>query len=162
MLKGNYCGTASKYTTVLEGIQRSVSDYTRIYYSEGCHLYKDRVEPLAQQSDRISEAVSIAERSDIVVLCLGLDSTIEGEQGDTGNSYGAGDKENLKLPGEQKDLLEKVLETNKPVIVVLGSGSALTLSGVEEKCAAIIQAWYPGSHGGEALADLIFGKFPKW
>lgn len=159
MLKGNYCGTASKYTTVLEGIQRSVSDDTRIYYSEGCHLYKDRVEPLAQQSDRISEAVSIAERSDIVVLCLGLDSTIEGEQGDTGNSYGAGDKENLKLPGEQQDLLEKVLETNKPVIVVLGSGSALTLSGVEEKCAAIIQAWYPGSHGGEALADLIFGKY---
>ena len=159
MLKGNYCGTASKYTTVLEGIQRSVSDDTRIYYSEGCHLYKDRVEPLAQQSDRISEAVSIAERSDIVVLCLGLDSTIEGEQGDTGNSYGAGDKENLNLPGEQQNLLEKVLETNKPVIVVLGSGSALTLSGLEEKCAAIIQAWYPGSHGGEALADLIFGKY---
>lgn len=159
MLKGNYCGTASKYTTVLEGIQRSVSDDTRIYYSEGCHLYKDRVEPLAQQSDRISEAVSIAERSDIVVLCLGLDSTIEGEQGDTGNSYGAGDKENLNLPGEQQNLLEKVLETNKPVIVVLGSGSALTLSGLEEKCAAIIQAWYPGSHGGDALADLIFGKY---
>ena len=159
MLKGNYTGTASKYTTILEGIQNSVADNTRVYYAEGCHLYKDRVEELAMAGDRISEAVSVAERSDVVILCLGLDSTIEGEQGDAGNSYGAGDKENLNLPGEQQNLLEKVLGTNKPVIVVLGAGSALTLSGVEEKCAAIIQAWYPGSHGGEALSDLIFGKY---
>ncbi|WP_159149967.1 glycoside hydrolase family 3 C-terminal domain-containing protein, partial [Clostridium neonatale] len=158
MLKGNYSGTASKYTTILEGIHEAVNEDTRVYYSEGCHLYKDRVEGLAQPKDRISEAVSVAERSDVVVVCLGLDSTIEGEQGDAGNSYGAGDKENLNLPGTQQELLEKVLETKKPVIVILGSGSALTLNGLEESCAAIIQAWYPGSHGGTAAADLIFGK----
>ena len=159
MLKGNYSGTASKYTTILEGIHEAVNEDTRVYYSEGCHLYKDRVEGLAQPKDRISEAVSVAERSDVVVVCLGLDSTIEGEQGDAGNSYGAGDKENLNLPGTQQELLEKVLETKKPVIVILGSGSALTLNGLEESCAAIIQAWYPGSHGGTAAADLIFGKY---
>lgn len=158
MLKGNYSGTASKYTTILEGIHEAIDEDTRVYYSEGCHLYKDRVEGLAQANDRISEAISIAERADTVVLCLGLDSTIEGEQGDAGNSYGAGDKENLNLPGTQQLLLEKVLETNKKVIVILGSGSALTLNGLEERCAAIIQAWYPGSNGGTALADLIFGK----
>ena len=158
MLKGNYSGTASKYTTILEGIHEAINEDTRVYYSEGCHLYKDRVEGLAQANDRISEAISIAERADTVVLCLGLDSTIEGEQGDAGNSYGAGDKENLNLPGTQQLLLEKVLETNKKVIVILGSGSALTLNGLEERCAAIIQAWYPGSNGGTALADLIFGK----
>ncbi|AJH02100.1 glycosyl hydrolase [Clostridium beijerinckii] len=158
MLKGNYSGTASKYTTILEGIHYAVSDDVRIYYSEGCHLFKDKVEDLARPDDRLSEAISVAERSDVVVLCLGLDSTIEGEQGDAGNSYGAGDKENLNLPGRQQNLLEKVLEVGKPVIVVLGAGSALTLNGAEEKCAAILNAWYPGSHGGTAVADILFGK----
>ena len=158
MLKGNYSGTASKYTTILEGIHEAVDNETRVYYSEGSHLYKNRVEELAEPNDRIAEAVSVAERSDVVVLCLGLDSTIEGEQGDAGNSYAAGDKGNLNLPESQQELLKNVLDTNKPVIVVLGAGSALTLNGLEEKCAAILQAWYPGSHGGTAVADLIFGK----
>ncbi|NSB12164.1 glycoside hydrolase family 3 C-terminal domain-containing protein [Clostridium beijerinckii] len=158
MLNGNYSGTASKYTTILEGIHDAVGNDVRVYYSEGCHLFKDKVEDLARPDDRLSEAISVAERSDVVVLCLGLDSTIEGEQGDAGNSYGAGDKENLNLPGRQQNLLEKVLDVGKPVIVVLGAGSALTLNGAEEKCAAILNAWYPGSHGGTAVADILFGK----
>lgn len=158
MLKGNYSGTASKYTTMLEGIHNEVGDDVRVYYSEGCHLFKDKVEELARPDDRLSEAISVAERSDVVVLCLGLDSTIEGEQGDAGNSYGAGDKENLNLPGRQQNLLEKVLEVGKPVIVVLGTGSVLTFNGAEERCAAILNAWYPGSHGGTAVADILFGK----
>ncbi|MBE6051397.1 MAG: glycoside hydrolase family 3 protein [Clostridium sp.] len=158
MLKGNYAGTASKYTTILEGIHEAVDEEVRVYYSEGCHLYKNKVEELAKDNDRIAEAISVAERSDVVILCLGLDSTIEGEQGDAGNSYAAGDKENLNLPGSQQLLLESVLKTNKPVIVVLGAGSALTLGGLEDKCSAILQAWYPGSHGGEAVADIILGK----
>ncbi|EKQ57833.1 MULTISPECIES: glycoside hydrolase family 3 C-terminal domain-containing protein [unclassified Clostridium] len=158
MLKGNYSGTASKYTTILEGIHNAVGDNIRVYYSEGCHLFKDKVEDLAGPDDRLSEAISVAERSDVVILCLGLDSTIEGEQGDAGNSYGAGDKESLNLPGRQQNLLEKVLEVGKPVIVVLGAGSALTFNGAEEKCAAILNAWYPGSHGGTAVADILFGK----
>lgn len=159
MLKGNYSGTASKYVTILEGIHEAVDEDTRVYYSEGCHLYKDRIEHLAKQDDRLSEAISVAERSDVVILCLGLDSTIEGEQGDAGNSAGAGDKADLNLPGKQQDLLEKVITTGKPVIVVLGSGSALTLNGQEENCAAILNAWYPGSNGGKAVADLLFGKY---
>jgi len=159
MLKGNYFGTASKYITILEGIHEAVdSDDIRIFYSEGCHLYKDRVSGLAEADDRMAEAITVAEHSDIVVMCLGLDSTIEGEQGDAGNSDGAGDKLNLNLPGKQQELLEKVIATGKPVIVILGAGSALTLQGQEENCAAILNAWYPGSHGGRAVADLIFGK----
>ncbi|WP_238915772.1 glycoside hydrolase family 3 C-terminal domain-containing protein [Clostridium sp. YIM B02555] len=159
MLKGNYFGTASKYITVLEGIHEAVdSENIRIFYSEGCHLYKDRVQDLAEPDDRMAEAVTVAEHSDVVILCLGLDSSIEGEQGDAGNSDGAGDKLNLNLPGKQQELLEKVIATGKPVIVVLGAGSALTLQGQEENCAAILNAWYPGSFGGRAIADLIFGK----
>jgi beta-glucosidase len=159
MLKGNYFGTASKYTTILQGVHDAVdAEDIRVFYSEGCHLYKDRVSDLAEADDRMSEAITVAEHSDVVVMCLGLDSTIEGEQGDAGNSDGAGDKLTLNLPGKQQELLEKVLAVGKPVIVVLGAGSALMLQGQEEKCASILNAWYPGSHGGRAVADLIFGK----
>lgn len=159
MLKGNYFGTASKYTTILQGIHDAVdAEDIRVFYSEGCHLYNDRIEGLSQPDDRMAEAIAVAEHSDVVIMCLGLDSMIEGEQGDAGNSDGAGDKLSLNLPGKQQKLLEKVIETGKPVIVVLGAGSALTLQGQEEKCSAILNAWYPGSHGGRAIADLIFGK----
>lgn len=159
MLSGNYHGTASKYTTILEGIHDEVGEEIRLYYSEGCHLYKDKVEDLALPEDRISEAVSVAKRSDVAILCLGLDSTIEGEQGDTGNSQAAGDKSDLSLPGKQQELLEAVIKTGTPVIVVLGTGSALTFNGLEEKCDAILNVWYPGSHGGRAVSDIIFGKY---
>ena len=156
MLKGNYSGTASRYITVLDGIHEAVQDDVRVYYSEGCHLYKDRVEELAEQDDRLAEAISIAERSDVAILCLGLDSTIEGEQGDAGNSEGAGDKPNLNLPRKQQELLEKIIETGTPVILVIGTGSALTFNGAEEKCAAILDAWYPGSRGGRAISIWIW------
>lgn len=160
MLKGNYFGTASRYITILEGIHEAVGEDVRVFYSEGCHLYKNSISDLALANinDRLAEAITVAEHSDVVVMCLGLDSSIEGEQGDAGNSDGAGDKLSLNLPGKQQELLEKVIATGKPVVVVLGSGSALTLQGQEENCAAILQAWYPGSQGGRAVADLIFGK----
>ena len=72
-LVGNYHGTSSRYITVLEGIQDAVGDDVRVYYSEGCHLFKDRVEHLGWEQDRISEAVSVAENSDVVILVVGLD-----------------------------------------------------------------------------------------
>jgi beta-glucosidase len=158
VLKGNYYGTASKYTTILGGIQAAVDDEVRVYYSEGCHMFKDRVEHLACADDRSSEAVSVAERADAVILCLGLDSLVEGEEGDTGNSYASGDKADLNLPGLQQELLEKVAAVGKPTILVLSAGSALAVNWAQEHCNAIIDTWYPGSHGGEALADILFGK----
>ena len=101
VLEGNYNGTASEYITNLEGIREAVGPDVRIYYSEGCHLYKNRVQELALPNDRISEAKTVARHSDVVILCLGLDSTIEGEEGDTGNSFAAGDKNSLFLPESQ-------------------------------------------------------------
>lgn len=159
MLEGNYHGTASKYTTILEGIHDEVGEDVRVYYSEGCHLYKEKVGGLSLPNDRLSEAISIAKKADVAILCLGLDSTIEGEQGDTGNSEAAGDKSDLNLPGKQQELLESVIATGIPVIVVLGTGSALTFNNVDDRCSAILNAWYPGSHGGRAVADLLFGKY---
>ncbi len=156
-LVGNYHGTSSRYITVLEGIQDKVGNDGRVLYSEGSHLFKDRVENLSLENDRIAEAVTVAKHSDVVVLCLGLNETLEGEQGDTGNSYAAGDKPDLKLPASQIVLMEAVFAVGKPVIVCLMTGSAMDLSMAEEKAAAVLQLWYPGARGGKAVADLLFG-----
>lgn len=157
-LVGNYFGTASQYITVLDGIRESVPHSIRINYSQGCHLYKDKIEGLARPSDRIAEAISIAERSDIVIMCLGLDASIEGEEGDAGNEYASGDKFDLNLPGQQQQLLEAVHATGKPIILLLLSGSALSVTWADANVPAILQAWYPGAQGGRAIASILFGE----
>ncbi|MCR5830384.1 MAG: glycoside hydrolase family 3 C-terminal domain-containing protein [Lachnospiraceae bacterium] len=162
-LVGNYEGTASEYVTVVEGIREAVKGTgTRVMVSEGCHLYKDKMSVLSEPADRIAEAKSVCEFSDVVVLCVGLDASLEGEEGDTGNEYGSGDKPNLNLPGIQGKLLDEVTSMGKPVIVVCLSGSALYLDSAYEKAAATIVALYPGAQGGRALAQIIFGaKSPE-
>lgn len=158
-LTGNYCGTASRYVTVLEGIQRTVAEDTRVYYAQGCHLYRERVEGLGEPGDRLAEAISAAERADVVVMCLGLDQYIEGEEGDASNEYASGDKKHLNLPGMQQKLLEEIHKTGKPIILVLLAGSALAVTWADENVPAVIQAWYPGGEGGSAVASLIFGEY---
>ncbi len=157
-LIGNYHGTSSRYITVLEGIQDEVGDDVRVLFSEGCHLEKDRVENLAWSQDRISEAVITAEHSDVVIICVGLDETLEGEEGDDGNSDASGDKKDLHLPKVQEELIEKVTAVGKPTIVVLMAGSAIDLNYAEEHCNAVLMAWYPGARGGRAVADILFGN----
>ena len=157
-LVGNYHGTSSRYITVLEGIQDEVGDEVRVYYSEGSHLFKDRLEHLGWRQDRISEAVNVALNSDVVVLCVGLDETLEGEEGDTGNSYASGDKVDLLLPEVQRELIEAVMKVGKPTIVLNMTGSAMDLRYEQEHADAIMQVWYPGARGGKVIADLLFGK----
>ncbi|MBR4719970.1 MAG: glycoside hydrolase family 3 C-terminal domain-containing protein [Lachnospiraceae bacterium] len=159
-LIGNYHGTASRYTTILEGIQDEVGANTTVLYSQGSHLYLDRVEPLAVKNDRLAEALVVAEHSDIVVLVLGLDETLEGEEGDTGNSYASGDKVDLNFPESQMELAKAVINTGKPIVLAVMTGSAMDLSFANEAAnvKAIIQAWYPGAEGGKAFADILFGK----
>lgn len=157
-LIGNYHGTSSRYITVLEGIQDEVGDQVRVLYSEGCHLEKDRVESLAWSQDRISEAIITAEHSDVVVICVGLDETLEGEEGDAGNSDASGDKKDLHLPKVQEELIEKVTAVGKPTILVLMAGSAIDLNYAQEHCSGILTVWYPGARGGKAVADLLFGN----
>ncbi len=157
-LVGNYHGTSSRYITVLEGIQDEVGEDVRVYYSEGCHLFKERTENLAHPGDRISEALIAADQSDVVVLVLGLDETLEGEEGDTGNADASGDKLSLLLPQSQRDLAQAVLGCGKPVILALMSGSAIDISDIAPRCAAVVQLWYPGARGGRAAADILFGK----
>ncbi len=158
-LVGNYHGTSSRYITVLEGIQDEVEETSvRVYYSEGCHLFRDRVEHLGWRQDRISEAVAVANNSDVVVLCVGLDETLEGEEGDTGNSYASGDKTDLLLPEVQRELVEAVCKTGKPVILLNMTGSAMDLRYAQEHAAAVMQIWYPGARGGRVVAKTLFGE----
>lgn len=159
VLEGNYNGTASRYITFVEGIQDYVGDSARVYYAEGCHLFKESMSSLSWKNDRIAEALTVAEESDVVVLCLGLDSSIEGEQGDTGNAFAGGDKVNLDLIGNQQHLLEKVVAIGKPTILILSTGSAMAIGFAKEHCQGIIQTWYPGAKGGKALAELLFGAY---
>ena len=156
-LIGNYFGTASEYITVLQGIKKSVSNSTRVFYAQGCHLYKDRTSNLTEPADRLCEAISAAEQSDIVILCLGLDANLEGEQGDVANEFAGGDKKDLNLPGLQQNLLETITKIGKPTILILLSGSALAINWADKNVDAILQGWYPGSFGGEAIASIIFG-----
>ena len=157
-LIGNYHGTASRYVTILEGIQDLTAGKCRVLYSEGCALGGDRVEHLAQPNDRIAEAVAVAKASDTVLLVLGLDETLEGEEGDTGNSYYSGDKPDLLLPEGQRLLLERVLAVGKPTVVILMAGSSIDLSAAQERADAILLTWYPGAGGGREVAELLFGK----
>ena len=158
-LVGNYEGTASEYVTVLEGIQEYAGDKARVLYSEGCHLYKDKVENLAVENDRMSEVKGICEYSDVVICCMGLDAGLEGEEGDEGNQYASGDKPNLDLPGLQQKVLDVVAASGKPTILVLLSGSALAINQAEKEIPVILYGGYPGAQGGRAIAKILFGDF---
>lgn len=186
-LIGNYHGTASRYITVLEGIQDYVGDDVRVLYAQGCHLHQDREEGLALPNDRIAEAVTVAEHSDVVVLVTGLNENLEGEEmhqstmGDPGallsklspaarseildavskleNEGTSGDKPDLLLPEPQRRLMEALAETGKPVILVNMTGSAMDLRFADRHFSAVLQGWYPGARGGKAIAELLFGKY---
>jgi len=156
-LAGNYHGTASRYVTIQEGIQDYTDGSARVLTAVGCDLFRDRTEPLAEVQDRMAEAVAAAENSDVVILCPGLDETLEGEEGDTGNSYASGDKESLMLPEVQRQLMEAIAKTGKPVILCLTAGSDIDLSFAAEHFDAVMVLWYPGANGGSALAKVLFG-----
>ena len=158
ILKGNYNGTATEKYTILEGIREVLGKETRIFCSEGSHLYRDNVENLAEADDRLKEAVSMAVRSDVVFLCLGLNGTLEGEEGDANNSYAGADKADLNLPESQMRLLKAVCGTGTPVILLLAAGSAMAINYAAEHCSAILHIWYPGQMGGLAAARLLTGE----
>lgn len=158
-LIGNYEGTASRYYTISEGIQDYVGEDVRVMVSEGCHLCKPRVSGLGQENDRLSEVRGVCESSDVIIACMGLDSSLEGEEGDEGNEFASGDKPNLSLPGLQQQVLEEIYKSGKPVVLVLLSGSALAVSWADEHIPAIIEGWYPGAQGGRALAAVLFGDY---
>lgn len=157
VLLGNYYGTPTYQTTILEGILKAALKNCRVWYAKGCEHIDMRTESCAEDYDRISEAVSIAELSDVAVLCLGLSPMIEGEAGDVFNAENSGDRLKIELPEIQEYLLSKVLETGIPVIVLMVCGSSIISTVIEEKVPAMLHCWYPGAEGGDVIAEMLFG-----
>jgi beta-glucosidase len=150
VLLGNYHGEPSQAVTLLEGLRtRARRDGIDVAYARGA--------PLAGRggsSAQLAEALRAVGRSDAVVAILGLSARYEGEEGESSDS---GDRTHLGLPAAQQHLLEAVVATGKPVVLVLTAGSALSVPWAAAHVPAIVHAWYPGEEGGTALADVLFG-----
>jgi beta-glucosidase len=112
------------------------------------------------EENRLEEAVSIAQQADAVVLTLGLNERLEGEEMSVElEGFYKGDRTNLNLPQTQVDLMKAVVATGKPVVLVLINGSALSINWAAEHVPAILTAGYPGQQGGNAVADVLFGDY---
>lgn len=154
VLRGNYFGDSSRYVTILDGIREKISKKTKMYYTKGCDFLSEDV-----YSGGFSEALSMAKRAEAVIMCMGLSPILEGEENEVYLINKAGDRENLNLPAIQEELIKVIYSTGKPIILVLTNGSPLAISWEQEHIPAILESWYPGEEGGNAVADVIFGDY---
>ena len=157
-LEGNYNGYASEYITVADGIRRVFEDAS-ISVEKGCNYCVEKLNDWSGFANMISDGVAAASEADITVLALGLDCSVEGEDTGFDDDYTAcGDKRSLYLPKTQQKLAEAVCDVCDNVIVVLMCGSSIDLGDkVTSHAKAIVHAWYPGSLGGLAVANLLSG-----
>lgn len=107
------------------------------------------------------EALQLASQSDVVIMCMGLSPSLEGEEMKVKvPGFNLGDREDILLPASQQALLEEVLKLGKKTILVLLNGSAVAIpEEADQKLAAILEAWYPGQAGGKAIADILLGDY---
>lgn len=137
-------GRAEDNTTILEEIKKKVKSATAVNFAKGCPI-----EEAASKGD-IENAVKAAKESRVAILVLG----------DKGDNCGeAASKTNLNLPGDQQKLLEAVTATGTPVVLVLLNGRPMTISWAGAHVPSILEAWYPGTMGGKAIADTLFGDY---
>lgn len=154
----HYGPLAVDVTTVLEGIQAKVKGRAEVVYTKGCELVdahwpeSELIDyPLtAEEQAEIDRAVENARQSDVAVVVLG------GGQRTCGENKS---RSSLDLPGRQLQLLQAVQATGKPVVLILINGRPLSINWADEFVPAILEAWYPGSKGGTALADILFGDY---
>ena len=109
---------------------------------------QDRMVDSGEKSDE-REALEMAKRSDVIIAAVGENVILSGENRD---------RTTLRLPGRQEEFVGKLLDTGKPVVLIVFGGRAQVISSIADRCAAVIQAWYPGEEGGNALADIIYGN----
>jgi len=160
VLLGNYSGLPSSSVTVLDGIQAKVAAGTKVIYARGCDLVAKGPDHWGRRDDDgFSEARSAAARADVVVMCLGISASLEGEEGDAPGSESQGDRVHIGLPDVQERLLRAVAAMGKPIVLVLMSGSAVALGWAAEHVRAILTGWYPGEEGGTAIAEVLFGDY---
>ncbi|TVR67849.1 MAG: glycoside hydrolase family 3 protein, partial [Spirochaetaceae bacterium] len=149
-LLGNYYGLSSAVVTPLEGIAGRAPEGITVDYRKGTLLDREKENP-------VDWAVFEAETMDVTVLFLGLDGTLEGEEGDAIASPWKGDRRELSLPRGQLEFARRIKASGTPLVVVLTGGSALAVQEIHEIADAVIMAWYPGEEGGTAVARVLFG-----
>jgi beta-glucosidase len=150
-LVGNYNGTPSRPVTILAGIRARFAQ-SKVLYVQGTGLVA------ADKSG--DQAVEAARKADLVVMVAGLSPHIEGEEMKVdAEGFSGGDRTSLDLPAPQQKLLERVQAVGKPAILVLMNGSAVGINWADQNVPAIVEAWYPGSEGGTAVAALLAGDF---
>ncbi|WP_317192339.1 glycoside hydrolase family 3 N-terminal domain-containing protein [Hymenobacter jeongseonensis] len=151
-LLGNYYGVNPEMKTILEGLVGGVQPGSQMQYRQGAML--DR--PNANTIDWVS---ATARTVDATFVVLGITGLLEGEEGESIASPTFGDRLDYNLPKNQIDFLKKLRENNKqPLIAIITGGSPMNLAEVHELADAVVLAWYPGQEGGNAVADVVFGK----
>lgn len=152
VLLGSYNGTPVSYSTVLDGIRGRAGERISVKYSRGCGFF--------ERNDRLLKAaVRLAGRSDVCVVCLGLDASFEGEEGDASNPYCAGDRKSIEVIPCQAELLREVSKVCERVILLMFTGGAAAYGSSLADAGAVLHCWYPGEKGGLAIAQLLFGDY---
>jgi beta-glucosidase len=159
---GGYSGKPKYYTTVLQGIRDKVGRDARVLHSEGCKITiggswnEDTVTPSDPEEDRksIAAAVAVAQQADTVILVLGGNEQTSRE---AWSKIHLGDRASLELIGMQNDLVKAVLETGKPVVVLLFNGRPNAIRHIAQHVPAVLECWYLGQETGRAVADVLFG-----
>lgn len=153
VLLGNYHGVNPDLVTIIEGIAGAIAPQSQLQYRQGTLLDRPNANPQDWASPN-------AGNSDATIAVLGISGVLEGEEGESIASETFGDRMDYNLPENQLDYLRKLHEASgdKPVIAVITGGSPMNLAEVHELADAVLMAWYPGQEGGNAVADLIFGR----
>jgi beta-glucosidase len=160
VLEGNYNGTPSRSTAVLDGIRKQFTD-AHVTFAHGTNFLL-KGSPLADSAsltpNPMGEAVAVAKQADIVITVVGITSDLEGEEMDVAvPGFKGGDRTTLDLPKPEEDLLKALKSSGKPLVVVLMNGSALSVNWANENANAILEAWYSGEEGGTAIAETLAG-----
>jgi beta-glucosidase len=136
-------GEAKDVVTLLEGIKSTVGEGTTVLYEKGCNIRGD-------SATNFQPALAVASKADVVIMALGEAGMMSGE---------ACSRAYLNIPGNQENLIKEVMKTGKPVVLVLFNGRPLTINWESQNVPAILEAWIPGTQAGNAIADVLFGKF---
>ncbi len=160
ILLGNYEGTPSRPVTLLRGIKNKIGSTSDVEFAAGYRALEDTVSVGPTNEELIKSAVDVSRKSDVAIIVAGISPYLEGEEMNIDiPGFKGGDRTSLNIPPVEEDLIKAVYATGKPVVLVLVGGSALAVNWEDKNLPAIVDAWYPGEEGGNAVANVLFGDY---